>query len=186
MIDSIIEGKVWVCGDNVSAVDICPQRRWVPGKLREEHLGKWALEDVAAEFLDKEWGLKNTGCTIIVAGKGFGGGGKSIEHPVYALKGAGVRLVLADSFARYNYRNSIDKGLPAFVCEGLRDIVRSGDPLTVDLKNGFAVNQRGQRRDLIPAAPFILELLEAGGILPYTRMRLNSVFVRHGQEDSNE
>ena len=174
MINSVITGKVWVCGDHVSTMAICPQRRWVPGKLREEHLGKWALEDVAAEFSDKEWALKNTGCTIIVAGSGFGGGGKSIEHPIYALKGAGIRLVLADSFARYNYRNSIDKGLPAFVCEGLKDIVQCCDPLIVDLKEGFALNQRTQqRKDLVPAAPFILELLEAGGILPYTKMHLN-------------
>lgn len=174
MIDSVISGKAWVCGDHVSAMDICPQRRWVPGKLREEHLGKWALEDADAEFLNKEWGLKNTGCTIIVAGHDFGGGGRSIEHPVYALKGAGIRLVLADTFARYNYRNSIDRGLPAFVCEGLKDIVQSGDFLTVDLKKGFVLNQRTQQqKELVPAPPFILELLNAGGILPYTKMRMS-------------
>ena len=172
---SVISGKAWVCGDYVSAYAIIPQRRWIPGKLKEEEMGKWALEDGVPEFLNREWGLKNTGCAIIVAGEGFGGGGKSIDHPIYALKGAGIKLVLADSFGRYNYRNSIDNGLPVFVCKGLREIVERGDLLTVDLKEGTVVNEKnGQRKELVPALPFILELLEAGGLLPYTKKLLEA------------
>ena len=108
--------------------------------------------------------------------KGFGGGGKSVEHPIYALKGAGIQLVLADSFARYNFRNSINKGLPVFVCEGLKEVVSTGDDLTVDMTEGFVVNERtGMRKELVPLAPFVLEILNAGGLLPYTRKQLGRV-----------
>ena len=173
MINSVISGSAWVCGDYVSTMEICPQRRWIPGALREEILGAWALEDVVPQFADQKWALRDTGCSILVAGHGFGGGGKSIEHPIVSLKGAGIQLVLADSFARYNYRNSIDKGLPAFVCEGLREMTQSGDSLAVNLREGSVVNQRtGQRFSLVPAADFLLELLEAGGLLPHTKKRL--------------
>lgn len=173
MFESTITGKAWVCGDFVRALDICPERRWIPGKPDEKLLGRWALEDVVTDFLDNEWALKNTGCTIIVAGEGFGGGGRSMEYPIYALKGAGIQLVLADSFSRYNYRNSINRGLPVFVCEGVRDIVQCGDSLSVDLKKGHVVNQRTQQvRNLTAIPSFLLKLLKSGGILPYTKEQL--------------
>lgn len=173
MENSLITGKAFVLGDFVSTYAIIPQRRWRPGKLKEEDLGPWALEDAVPEFKDKEWALRDSGATIVVAGKGFGGGGKSIEHPIYALKGAGVKLVLAESFGRYNYRNSIDKGLPVFECKGASAIVKTGDELTVDLKTGEVVDKRsGDALNLVPAAPFLLELLEAGGLLPYVKRQL--------------
>ena len=176
MIDPILRGKAWVCPDYVSTYSVIPQRRWGAGKLSEERLGPWALEDQVPEFKNKEWALRDSGCTIIVAGKGFGGGGKSVEHPIYALKGAGIQLVLADSFARYNFRNSINNGLPVFVCEGLQKAVATGDDLTVDMAKGFVVNERtGMRKALMPLAPFVLEILNAGGLLPYTRKQLGRV-----------
>lgn len=169
----LVSGRVWICGDYVSAYQIIPQRRWTPGRLREDDLGRWALEDENPRFLDKPWGLRDTGCTILVAGKGFGGGGKSVEHPIYALKGAGIRVVLAESFGRYNYRNSINKGLPVFECGPIRSEISSGDLLTVNMTEGFVLDEtNGKRFPLVPMAPFMIELIEAGGLLPYTKKHL--------------
>lgn len=114
--------------------------RWAP-RVREivrlnldpEDLGRWALERVAPEFAGVENGFKNSDYSIVVAGKNFGGG-KSIEHPVISLIGAGVEVVLADSFARCNFRNSINNGLPVAECKGISQEVQNSSTTIVSLR----------------------------------------------------
>ena len=67
--------------------------------------------------------------SFIIAGRNFGGGGKSIEHPIIAIKGAGVKAVIAESASRYFFRNAINNGLPILICEGITSNVRTGDDL---------------------------------------------------------
>lgn len=171
--DGIIKGKAWVGGDDIFAFDIIPQKRWTFDGLNPDILGKWALEDVDPEFKDKESAMKDQGYSIIVAGKSFGGGGKTIEHPVIALKGAGIKVVLADSFARYNYRISINNALPVVVCPGLNKEVQKGDELIVDLNKGEVVNLRtGVKKHFAPLSEFVWSLLKAGGLVEYTKQSL--------------
>jgi 3-isopropylmalate/(R)-2-methylmalate dehydratase small subunit len=78
---------------------------------------------VSPDFSDS--GFKRFGYTFIVAGSNFGGGGKSIEHPIVGLMGAGIKAVIADSFS--GWRSECHQQRPAFVtCKGIRDIVSTG------------------------------------------------------------
>jgi 3-isopropylmalate/(R)-2-methylmalate dehydratase small subunit len=175
MSNTIIKGKAWVGGDNITAYDIIPMKRWTHDTMDPNVLGKWALEDADPNFKNKEWALRDSGATIIVAGCNFGGGGKSIEHPIFAVIGAGIQVVLADSFARYNFRNSVNNALPVIVCEGLKDMIRNGDELTVDMVNGFVeIIRTGEHKELVPLTPFVLEIMESGGLLAYTKKHINS------------
>lgn len=173
--ETIICGKAWVGGDNISTYDIIPANRWTMEKLDPEELGKWALEDADPAFSNKANALKDTGSAIVVAGIGFGGGGKSIEHPIFALKGAGIKIVIADSFARYNFRNSVNNGFPVVTCEGINKIVKNGDELEIDLVKGTVENKTtGVSREIVPMSDFVLSMLEAGGLIAYTKKQLAS------------
>ena len=168
-----ITGKAWVGGDNINTYAIIPQKRWNLDKMDPEELGKWALEDADPAFADKEGAFRDGGYTFVIAGECFGGGGKSIEHPIYALQGAGIKVVIADSFARFNFRNSVNNALPVFTCPGIRDHVETGDELTVDLVEGYVENHRtGEKINLVPLSEFAVELMEAGGLIPYTKAKL--------------
>ncbi len=171
-----ITGKAWVGGDNISTYAIIPQRRWNLDKMDKEELSMWAMEDVEPRFENNSGAFKNEGYTFVIAGSCFGGGGKSIEHPIYALQGAGIKCVIADSFARFNFRNSVNNGLPVFTCAGINKKVRTGDILTVDMAEGYVENQRtGERINLVPMTDFAFELMEAGGLIPYTKERIKKM-----------
>lgn len=175
MTETVVRGKAWVGKDNIFAFDIIPQARWTLDNLNPDDLGRWALEGADSEFKDKENAFKNEGYTFVVAGKNFGGGGKSIEHPIFALKGAGVKAVLADSFARYFFRNSVNNGLPVFVCEGISHWVKKGDELCVNFVKGQVTNIRtGVQKDLVPLTDFVMDIMEAGGLLEYTKSKLQA------------
>ena len=164
--DNIVTGKAWVGGDDIFAFDIIPEKRWTLDNLDPKDLGRWALEKVDPEFADVENGFKNSGYSIVVAGKNFGGGGKSIEHPIISLIGAGVKVVLADSFARYNFRNSINNGLPVVECKGISQEVQKGDQLVVDLRKGEVLNTRtGLTKKFTPLSDFVTNLLEGRWIV---------------------
>ena len=168
-----ITGKAWVGGDHISMYDIIPQRRWTLGDLSEEELGQWCLEDMDEDFVNKPNAFKDRGYTFIVAGACFGGGGKSMEHPIYALKGAGIRAVFADSFARFNFRNSINNALPVFECHGLKEKIQTDDELTLDMVEGYVLNHRTNECIAIsPLSDFAMELIDAGGLLEHTRAKL--------------
>lgn len=173
MSDNVIKGKAWKGGDNIFAFEIIPQERWTLDNLDPDDLGRWAMEDVAPEFKGVENAFKNTGYTFIVAGTNFGGGGKSIEHPIMAIKGAGIKAVLAESFSRYNFRNSINNGLPVLVCKGLTEMVETGDELEVNLATGEVKNlTNGRSAEFVPLPVFVFEIIATGGYLAYVRSRL--------------
>jgi 3-isopropylmalate/(R)-2-methylmalate dehydratase small subunit len=109
---------------------------------------------------------------VIVAGENFGCG-SSREHVALALKGAGVSCVVARSFARIFYRNAINAGLPILECPQAVDEAASGHQLAIDLEAGQVHNlTMGQVYEAEPYPPFMMEIIEAGGLVPYTRQRL--------------
>jgi len=171
--ETIIRGKVWVGGDDIDAYQILPERRWVDDSRDLQDFGLWALEDADTAFRDKPWALRDSGAAIIVAGRNYGGGGKSIETPVYAVMGAGIKVVLADSFARFNFRNSINNGLPVLVCRGLNEKVRTGDSITVNMEEGSVViDATGEKLEIVPLSSFARELLECGGYVNYIKKKM--------------
>ena len=157
-----ISGKAIKFGDNINTDVI------IPGKYLEsidpEELGRHALEG-----LDPTFPQRAKEGVILIGGKNFGCGSSREQAPI-ALKSAGVRCVIAESFARIFYRNSINIGLPALECQGILEKVEEGDLLSVDPKAGVTDNQtRAVTLKASPLPQFILTLLEEGGLIPHVR-----------------
>jgi len=108
---------------------------------------------------------------MIVAKENFGCG-SSREHAPMALKGAGVSVVIAKSFARIFYRNAFNMGLPILVAPEAVDGIKEGDELSVDLATGEIDDLTSKvKYQAQPLPPFMQELVAAGGLLPYLKGR---------------
>jgi len=172
--EMVLKGKAWVCGDYADSHQILPEKYWQGGAkvgtLNMEELGKHAMEGADQNFAAEASSGKYS---FIVAGRNFGGGGKSIEHPIFAIKGAGVKAVIAESSSRYFFRNSINNGLPILICEGITSKVRKGDDLEVDLSQGEIRNlTTGARLKFAPLPDALMEILKMGGYIPYTKKKM--------------
>jgi 3-isopropylmalate/(R)-2-methylmalate dehydratase small subunit len=160
-----LEGTVWTYGDNVDTDAIIPARYL--NMSQAEELAQHCMEDIDATFAE----AVQPG-DIVVAGENFGCG-SSREHAPLALKGAGVAAVVAKSFARIFYRNAINIGLPILACPEAVAATAQGDTLTIDLAQGHIHNARtGATYTTSPFPPFIMDIIEAGGLIPYTREKL--------------
>jgi 3-isopropylmalate/(R)-2-methylmalate dehydratase small subunit len=172
--NSIIRGKAYVCPDFTDSYKILPSKYWMGGesasKLDPNELGPHALEGLDTEFARAASDGK---FTIIVAGRMFGGGGKSIEQPIVALKAAGVKAVLAETMARYFYRNVINNGVPGLNCPGITLVTKTGDELEVDFQSGKVRNlTNGKAIQALPLPQIALDIISAGGAVAYTREKL--------------
>ncbi len=159
---SKIKGRVWRFGSNVDTDQIIPAEYLVTGDAKE--LAKHVFEKARPGFASKV----RPG-DIIVADENFGCG-SSREHAPRALIGAGVSCVVAVSFARIFYRNAINIGLPVVEC---RVEAKGGDVLEVDFGKGRIFNlttEKGYSFPFMP--PFILNLVESGGLVPYVKKQL--------------
>jgi 3-isopropylmalate/(R)-2-methylmalate dehydratase small subunit len=154
----VIEGRVWKYGDNVDTDAIIPARYL--NISTPEELALHCMEDIDVSFA----GSVQPG-DIIVGGENFGCG-SSREHAPLAIKGAGVSCVIAKSFARIFYRNGINVGLPILECPESVEETEQGDQLTVDLESGTITNRTS------PFPAFIMRVIQIGGLVPYTRERL--------------
>ena len=157
-----LEGKVWKYGDNIDTDVIIPARYL--NTTDPVTLAAHCMEDIDQVFArEVERG------DIIVGGTNFGCG-SSREHAPISIKGAGVSCIVAESFARIFFRNAINIGLPILESpEAARD-AQKGDPLSVDLVAGIITNQRtGKTYQASPYPPFVLGIINAGGLVPYTR-----------------
>jgi 3-isopropylmalate/(R)-2-methylmalate dehydratase small subunit len=166
----LIQAGAYRVGDDVKALEIMPTRFKSSNALSDAELAKAAFADLDPGFSAKaqagEYG-------IVVAGVNFGGGGKTVEGPVFALRGAGVQLVIADSFARYFLRNAINNGFPILVCDGISRSVQTGQQLAVDLDTARITNRTtGQVLAATPLSATALEILEAGGLVRYAKRKL--------------
>ncbi len=153
----VMRGKAWKFPDNVDTDQIIPAVYLVTGDPGE--LSKHVFEKFRPEFARKiEVG------DIIVGGKNFGYG-SSREHAVRALMGAGVSCVIAKSFARIFYRNSINLCFPPIECD--MD-VKEGDLLEVELAKGVIRNlANGRNYPFTPFSPFALSMMKKGGLMRY-------------------
>ena len=176
--ETILRGKACVFGDYVDVYQILPQQYWASvrkslDKLIAKELGKHAMEGADTNFAPKALAGEYA---FIVAGRNFGGGGKSIEDPVFAIKGAGVRAVIAESCSRYFFRNAINNGLVAMICGGITANVKTGDELTITLSEGEILNvTTGLRLQSAPMHEISLEILNMGGYIPYIRKTWSAV-----------
>jgi len=135
------------------------------------HAEKQALTPYLMETLDPSFLNRVQPGDFLVAGRNFGCG-SSREHAIWALQGAGIAAVIAESFARIFFRNALNNGFPAIECPRITDRVREGDRLEIDLRRGQIHNlSRQEHFDFQPFSEFTLRLLEAGGLLAYVLAR---------------
>jgi 3-isopropylmalate/(R)-2-methylmalate dehydratase small subunit len=128
----------------------------------ETELAKHAMEDLDEDFIKK---VEDS--DFIIAGEDFGCG-SSREHAVWALRGAGVKVVAADSFARIFYRNCLNNGFLAIECKGLSEKVESGDEMEINVEKSVLINKtKDEQYDFTPLPQFALDIIEAGGLLDY-------------------
>lgn len=160
--------KAWKFGDDVDTDVIIPARYL--NQNTPEHLATHCMEDADIHFAQNV----KLG-DVLIAGKNFGCG-SSREHAPVAIKAAGVQVVIAESYARIFYRNALNIGLPILECPDAVQGIEAGDEIQVDLQTGRIVNvTRSLQFDARPFPPFMQDLIQAGGLIPYIKRRRENV-----------
>ena len=156
-----LKGTAWKFGDNISTDHIIPGRFY---HLRSDldELTKHVFEDIAPGFYKKV--RKGD---IIVGGQNFGLG-SSREHAPLVIKLAGIDAVVAKSFARIFYRNAINVGLAAIMCD--IDGIDEGDTLELRVEEGLLSDlTKGTQKSFNPLSPIMRDILGEGGLVPYIK-----------------
>jgi len=157
-----IRGKAIKYGDNVDTDVIIPARYLNTSDPAE--LAKHCMED-----LDQDFAKKVKPGDIMVAGKNFGCG-SSREHAPIAIKASGISCVIAETFARIFYRNSINIGLPILECPEAAKDISDGDEVVVDFETGKITNlSKGRTYTSTPFPDFIKEIIESDGLIGYVK-----------------
>ena len=158
-------GKAHLFGDHIDTDQIIPARYLTTTDPIE--LGMHCMETPDPDFVKRV----RPG-DVMVAGVNFGCG-SSREHAQISIKGCGVTAVIAKSFARIFFRNAINLGLPVLECPEAVDAISAGDELEVDLANGKIRNLTTEEVFVAkPYEPFLLEMIDAGGAIEYTKRKL--------------
>lgn len=153
-----VSGKVFRYGDNVDTDVIIPARYLNTSDDKE--LAMHCMEDIDKDF------IKNVEVgDIIVADKNFGCG-SSREHAPIAIKASGVSCVIARTFARIFYRNSINIGLPILECEDAANGIEVGDKVSVNFSTGVIKNlTKGEEYNGEPFPEFMQNIINQGGLI---------------------
>lgn len=161
------KGRVWKYGDDVNTDVIFPGK-YTYSVLEPEEIARHALED-----LDPGFAQQVKPGDVIVAGRNFGCG-SSREQAATCLKYAGVQAVIAKSFARIFFRNAINQGLPVLQSEEAADSIENGEEIEIDFASGKIKTEKG----IFTFSPFpesVLGILKEGGLIPYTRKKLEGI-----------
>ncbi|NLK08003.1 MAG: 3-isopropylmalate dehydratase small subunit [Firmicutes bacterium] len=159
---NVFQGKTWVFGDDIDTDAIIPARYLTTQdpKILAAH----CMEDAEPDFPKKV----QPG-DIIVGGKNFGCG-SSREHAPIAISGAGVSLVIAESFARIFFRNAINIGLPIVECPQAVSGCENGHTLQVDLAAGVVKNLTlNESYEAVAFPDFMQEIIQAGGLIGFVK-----------------
>ncbi len=160
-----LKGKVFKYGDNVDTDVIIPARYLNTSDPKE--LAVHCMED-----LDKNFAEEVNQGDIIVAGKNFGSG-SSREHAPLAIKAAGISCVIAESFARIFYRNSINIGLPILESAEASKDIKENEIIEVNLDNGLIKNiDTNKEYKSEPFPDFMQEIIQNGGLINYVKNNL--------------
>jgi 3-isopropylmalate/(R)-2-methylmalate dehydratase small subunit len=163
---TVVEARAFVYGDNVDTDVIIPARHLASSDPQE--LSRHCMEDLDPAFCDEV----RPG-DVVVGGRNFGSG-SSREHAPIAIKASGVACIVAESFARIFFRNAVNVGLPIVECPGVTDGAERGDVFLVDLATGSVENvTKGRRFKGTPLPPFMQEILDAGGLMPWVARSLH-------------
>ncbi len=158
--------RVWKYGDKVNTDVIFPGKYTYTISQDPAALARHALED-----LDPSFAANARPGDVILAGRNWGNG-SSREQAVTCLLAAGVHAVIAASFARIYYRNAINSGLLVIECPPVVESVETGDLIEIDLET-TQIYHAGQTYEFPPLPQQVLDILDAGGIIPY--LQANSI-----------
>ena len=159
------KGSVFKYPDNVDTDVIIPARHLNTQNAKE--LASHCMEDIDKDF------VKNVRDGDIMVGGWNFGCGSSREHAPVAIKAAGISVVIAKSFARIFYRNSINMGLPILECPEACDAISDGDVVSVDADTGTITDETtGAVFHAQPFPPFIQEIINEGGLVARTKKKL--------------
>jgi 3-isopropylmalate/(R)-2-methylmalate dehydratase small subunit len=158
------KGRVWKYGDNVNTDVI------FPGKYTYTVSDPAQMAQYAMEDLDPRFAEQVRPGDVVVGGANFGCG-SSREQAVTCLKMAGVGAIVAKSFGRIYYRNCINNALPALACAEAVDALQEGEEVEVDLEAG-EIRVGSGTYHFPPLPSMALAMMEAGGLIPYTRKKL--------------
>ncbi len=166
--EKTIEGKAILLGDNVDTDVI------IPGEfltvMDPHELGKHALQGLDPDFPQKV----ARGRDIIIAGRNFGGGSSREQAPV-ALKYAGVKAIIALTFARIFYRNALNIGLPILECDKIFGRVKEDEPLRIRIDTGeIHALSSGHVFKARPIPEFMQEIIFDGGLVEHLRKKYAS------------
>ncbi len=157
-LESSIRGRAWVYGDDVNTDVIFPGKYTYTIK-DEAEIAQHALEDLDPAFA----GTVQAG-DVIVARRNWGCG-SSREQAVTSLRAAGIRVIIAQSFARIYFRNAVNNGLLPVICPEAVAVIRPGEPVAVDLDRGVISCAAGEF-PFPPLSPSVAAIFQAGGLLP--------------------
>jgi len=159
------KGKSWIFGDDINTDEIIPARYL--NTSEPDELAKHCMEDADPEFVNKI-----SSGDLIVAGSNFGCG-SSREHAPIAIKAAKISCVIAGSFARIFYRNSINIGMPIIESPEASKDIKGGDEIEVDFDKGSINNlTSGKTYITKPFPPFMQEIIKKGGLMKKIKSEL--------------
>ncbi|MCL4341356.1 MAG: 3-isopropylmalate dehydratase [Candidatus Thermoplasmatota archaeon] len=158
-----LKGKVWCFGDDISTDTILPSK-WKIASFELTELGKHAMEGA-----DESFGKKVKEGDFIVAGTNFGCGSSREQAPM-ALKGSGVRVIIARTFARIFFRNCVNIGLYPLELDWENGFFETGDEIQVDFTKRIVLNiTNGRHMSFVPLPQFLEEIFNAGGLKPFLK-----------------
>lgn len=162
-----MSGRAHIVGDHIDTDVIIPAGRL--NDPRPEVLARYCMEN-----LDPKWVEGVSQGDVIVAGLNFGCG-SSREHAPISIKACGISAVIARNFARIFFRNAINIGLPIFECPEAVDATEDGDVVSFDMGAGTITNEtKGLTFQAEPFPEFMLDIMEAGGLVEYTKRKLTN------------
>ena len=181
--EKTIKGKAFVLGDNIDTDQIIPAEHLVYSLSDEKEskmyghfalsgvpLSKSGLPEGGTPFINGE--EHSSQYSIVIGGSNFGCG-SSREHAPFALQVAGVKAIVAESYARIFYRNSVDGGfiLPYETPAKLNDKIKTGDELEINVEENFLKNLTTGENYSLRSLGDILPIIEAGNIFEYARQK---------------
>ena len=179
--EQVIAGRAYVLGDNIDTDQIIPAEHLVyslSDPEEKKNYGKFALSGVPRDDAGLPEGNKlfveeekfESEYTIIIGGKNFGCG-SSREHAPACLKIAGIQAIIAKSYARIFYRNSVDGGffIPFEFSDELVNDICTGDNLTINVETGTLTNNSSSRTFKLQPLGEVAEIVKAGNIFEYAR-----------------
>lgn len=153
-----LKGNAWKFGNHIDTDVIIPARYLTSSDPKE--LAKYCMIDGDADFTKK---IKQG--DIIVAGVNFGCG-SSREHAPISIKAAGISCVIAKTFARIFYRNSINIGLPILECPEASEKITEGDEISIDIDKGLIKNiSKNESYQAAQFPPFMQDIINKNGLI---------------------